>query len=474
MVGLDGKHRAGVILSMTLFAGLVVIAVAIAVIVRGVDVRLVLLLAALALGCLAAHPEVIAQKFLVTLVNEQFVIPIGCCIGFVYVLRQTGCDEHLVHLLVRPIQRVRPLLIPGTVLIGALVNVPVISQTSTAVLVGTVLVPLLRAARISPVTVGSALLLGTSVGGEILNPGAPEVRTVSQASEVALTPQNWVARALPLLAVELTVATTVFWLCSLRVESKLNCDRKGAEGSPLPYGHGSDKDTFQINPLKAAIPFVPITLLFLTALPEPFRLFHVPMEWLVDVKHHQGDPSQLRSSFDCRLIGSAMLVGVVAAALMDRRKLHRTALTFFEGVGFAFAQIISLIVAASCFGEGVKLIGLAELLGRALETWPTLLTPAAVALPMSFAALCGSGMATTQSLFGFFVEPAHYLHYDLLRLGAVVSFSSAAGRTMSPVAAVTLMCASLAEVNPIRLVKRVVVPLLAGLLALLVASLLMG
>jgi DcuC family C4-dicarboxylate transporter len=459
---------------MLLTAGLVVIAIAITAIVRRVDVRLVLLLAALALGCLTGHPEVIVQKFLATMVSEQFALPIGCCIGFVYVLRQTGCDEHLVHLLVRPIQRVRPLLIPGTVLIGAFVNVPVISQTSTAVLVGTVLVPLLRAARISPVTLGSALLLGCSIGGEILNPGAPEVRTVSQASEVALTPNNWVTRTLPLLLIELTVATAVFWLLSLRAESKSDRDRQEAEKSAFPDGRDSDKKMFRINPLKAIIPFVPITLLFLTALPGPFRLFRVPEEWLVDVKHFQGTEAQLRSSFDCRLIASAMLIGVAAAALADRRRIQRTALTFFEGVGFAFTQIISLIVAASCFGEGVKEIGLANLLGRALEAWPSLLVPAAIGLPASFALLCGSGMATTQSLFGFFVEPARYLHYDLLRLGVVVSLASAAGRTISPVAAVTLMCASLAEVNAFYLVRRLIVPVLAGLIALLGASLQLG
>jgi DcuC family C4-dicarboxylate transporter len=463
---------------MTLFAGLVVIVVAIWAIIRRIDVRLVLFLAALALGCLAGHPEAIVQKFLTMLVNEQFVVPLGCALGFVYVLRQTGCDEHLVRLLVRPIQRVRPLLIPGTVLVGALVNVPVISQTSTAVLVGTVLVPLLRAARFSAVTIGSALLLGTSIGGELLNPGAPEVRTVSQASDVALTPNNWGARVLPLFLVELAVATVVFWLLSLRAEkSEPSRAPQGAENEkipPLPDGRGSDEKAplFRINLLKAIIPFVPIALLFLTALPKPFRLFSVPMEWLVDVQHFQGTEAQLRSSFDCRLIGAAMLVGVVAAALTDHRQVPRVAGTFFQGVGFAFAQIISLIVVASCFGEGVRLIGLAELLGRVLEARPNLLAPSAVGLPLSFAALCGSGMATTQSLFGFFVEPARRLGYDPLRLGAMVSLAAASGRTLSPVAAVTLMCASLAEVSPFQLVRRVAVPLLAGVFAMLMASIL--
>ena len=44
------------------------------------------------------------------------------------------CDQHLVHLLVEPLRRVRIFLIPGAVLVGFLVNIPVISQTSTAVI----------------------------------------------------------------------------------------------------------------------------------------------------------------------------------------------------------------------------------------------------------------------------------------------------------------------------------------------------
>ncbi len=199
---------------MTLSAGLFVIVVVILAIVRRADVRLTLLLAALALGCLAGRPDVIVQKFLTTLVNEQFAIPLGCSLGFAYVLRQTGCDQHLVHLLVRPMRRVRPLLIPGAVLVGVLVNVPVISQMSTAVLVGTVLVPLLRTARISPVTIGAALLLGSSLGGDLLNPGAPEVRTVSEAAKVPFSADRWIVHALPLLVIELFVATVVFWLLS--------------------------------------------------------------------------------------------------------------------------------------------------------------------------------------------------------------------------------------------------------------------
>ena len=46
-------------------------------------------------------------------------------------------------------------------------------------------IPILRAARISPVIVGAALLLGSSVGGELFNPGAPELRTTVDESQKA-------------------------------------------------------------------------------------------------------------------------------------------------------------------------------------------------------------------------------------------------------------------------------------------------
>src|SRR5438552_1838271 len=113
--------------------GLLVIAAAVFAVIRQVDVRLALCLAALALGVLAGDPMAIVQTFLATLAKEQFVVPICCAMGFAYVLRYTECDRHLVHLLLEPIRRVHGLLIPGAVLTGFLINIPLISQTSTAV-----------------------------------------------------------------------------------------------------------------------------------------------------------------------------------------------------------------------------------------------------------------------------------------------------------------------------------------------------
>jgi DcuC family C4-dicarboxylate transporter len=79
-------------------------------------------------------------------------------------------------------------------------------------------------------------------------------------------------------------------------------------------------------------------------------------------------------------------------------------------------------------------------------------------------------MASTQSLFPFFAEPALRLGIDPALVGAVVSLASAAGRTMSPVAAVTLMTATLTGTNPLELARRVALPLLAGTTAVVLAA----
>ena len=94
---------------------------------------------------------------------------------------------------------------------------------------------------------------------------------------------------------------------------------------------------------------------------------------------------------------------------------------------------------------------------------PGLLLPVAGFVPLAFAALSGSGMAATQSLYTFFVDPATQLGADPKEVGAVVSISAAAGRTMSPVAAVALMSAKLTGTNSFQLARRVAVPLLVSI-----------
>jgi C4-dicarboxylate transporter, DcuC family len=268
---------------------------------------------------------------------------------------------------------------------------------------------------------------------------------------------------LPLVGLHLLVSTLVMWALARRQDR-----REGAlpaSAAPAPADAGSpapDSDApFTLSYVKAMVPLVPLVLLFVVA--PPLRLLEVPQSWLVGPL----EPSS-PGPFESRLVGLAMVVGTIVATLAART--GGTVGAFFEGAGFALTNIISIIVAAACFGEGVKLLGLHGSMGDLIVAVPDLLLPLAGVFPLAFGFISGSGMAATQSLFGLFASPALSLGVAPEHVGAVVALGAAAGRTMSPVAAVTLMCASLTATRPIHLVRRVAVPLLAGIVAVAIAA----
>lgn len=466
------------------FAAIGIVIAAIVLIIRGRDVRLVLLGASLAIAAIADVMSgrtlalaAVVREFVGTFSNEKFVVPICSAMGFAYVLRHTGCERHLVLLLIAPLRRVKWLLVPGVIGVGFLVNIPVISQTSTAVCLGPVVVPLMRAAGYSLATIGACLLLGASVGGELLNPGAPELLTVFNKTGVST--QRQVSEYLPkLVFVQLGVSAVAAWVLSrwwergVKNVTEPDAQARG-ESDPLLALRAQEGGPESINLAKALVPLVPLALLFLAG--PPFNAIHVPQNWLVNrppestaaalvgspaawVAEHKPD-----GSYSSRLIGAAMLVGVLTALAVCRGKVRDGAKHFFDGAGYGFANIVSLIVVATCFGKAIESAGLAAALGRLIAESPGLLQPLAALVPLGFAALSGSGMASTQSLYGFFYDPAVQAGHDPTAIGSLVALGSAAGRTMSPVSAVALMCATLTQTNPFTLVRRVAGPLLLGI-----------
>ena len=462
------------------FAAIALVIGAIVLIVRGRDVRLVLLGASLAIAAIADLESgrvlalaAVVREFVSTFSNEKFVVPICSAMGFAYVLRHTGCERHLVLLLVKPLRSMSALLVPGVIAVGFLANIPVISQTSTAVCIGPVVVPLMRAAGYSMATIGACLLLGASVGGELLNPGAPELLTIF--SKTGVSTQQQVSEYLPkLVFAQLAVATLVAWGLSRWWERGAIETVEGTSG----LGLDARPELERINFLKALVPLVPLVLLFLAG--PPFDLFHVPQNWLVNRPAEAtasalvGAPAawaaeyRLDPSYSSRLIGLAMLVGVLVAMAVARGKRGDSIKQFFDGAGYGFANIVSLIVTATCFGKAIESAGLAAALGQLIAEFPSLMQPLAALVPLAFAAVSGSGMASTQSLYGFFYEPAKALGLDPTAVGSMVALGSAAGRTMSPVSAVALMCATLTGTNPFTLARRVALPLLAGIAVVIV------
>jgi DcuC family C4-dicarboxylate transporter len=462
-------------------AALVVVIVGGIFLFRRADVRLVLMLAASALFLVrATQPEVagarwpaFAQFFAELarqMVSPNSVVPICSAMGFAYVCKLTGCDAHLVHLLCTPLRYVRWLLIPGGIAIAFFVNSAIVSQTSTVSVVGPVLIPLLVGAGISRQTAGALLLLGGSKGGELLNPAAVEVTTIGTVT--GADGRAIIAHLLPYNLLASGTALLVFWLMALRYERRQTSAAASVEDAPLEVTPGSiaaaiannssGEEIKRINPLKAIVPLIPIILLIFVK-----RWISLPQVVL---------PKSNNDITEQTTIAAAMLIGLVCAALTTPKHISNVAAAFFEGAGFAYAHVVSVIIAATMFAEAISVNGIVKMMTPAVKDAPSLLMAASVIVPWAMATITGTAVGTAPLVLRIILPIAMgQVSGDAARatgvhVGGVNAIAAQFGRTSSPVAPVVIMCATLAHSRPLTLVKRIVIPLMAGGVVLFFAA----
>ena len=451
----------GTVCPRVLILTLLIIAAAVYLMVRRVDVRLVLLGAGLAMALLARDPLVIPDTFARAMVAGM-VAPICAAMGFAMVMTATGCDKHLVHALLKPIRRVRPLVLPGGVLVAYFINMAISSQASTAAALGPILVPLLVASGYSPAVAGAALLLGASFGGDLLNPGSQDVQAIAGVANLPAAALS--GRIIPASIAGALVSTIVFTILNRRSTTSAAPD--GATGDELPAAAATEAATlpsppvedFRIDPLRAAIPLVPIALLLLAYGGVPW------LRWLITIPAAP-DWKPLANGLP---IVRAMLIGCAVAAMVCWRDVARVGRSFFDGMGAAYGTIISLTITAQCFGAGIAAVGVSQtLLDLAARTGSLELLSGG--FPWALATLSGSGSGPIVAFGETFLRRLPPDEHTTL-LAALACLGGAVGRTMSPVAAVTVYTAGLVGVSPIVLIRKLLPALLAGaVVAMLVA-----
>lgn len=266
---------------MLLLVALLIIIAAVVAMVRRVEVRFVLLASGFVMALLAGQPLAVADTFTKGMITAM-VAPICAAMGFAAVMSATGCDKHLVHMLLAPVRASRFIVLPGGILAAYLVNMAVPSQTSTAAALGPILVPLLMASGYSAAVSGAALILGASFGGDLLNPGAQDVQAI--AGVVNLSAPELSVRVIPASVAGAFVAAIVFALLN-------RADNDGNNGAPLVHAPQENGAPFKLDPLRALIPLVPIALLLLA-----YGGFW-PLAWLLE---RRWAPSGSRSPTPCR------------------------------------------------------------------------------------------------------------------------------------------------------------------------------
>jgi DcuC family C4-dicarboxylate transporter len=429
---------------------ILIILAALFFLIRGYDVRLVLFAAGLALfsiprwvqakgesGRWVIDPLGAFDSFLTSMGDTTYVGPICTALAFSSVLAAAGCDREMVRLLMAPIRRVKWGLIPGGCVVGFLTNSAITSQTGAAAAVGPILVPILIAAGVPPVIAGATLVLGCSGGGNLLNMGEPDFVVIRDSilRDGAKISSHEVLSAM-LLPELLAFSVAVGWFSFLH---------RSRQSEPPPPPGDPVTEGGPINLVKALLPPLPVVLLLI--LQPRFRLW----PWLAD-RYPEGLP-----------VSHAMIFSTIVALLIHRKDISAQARNFFDGMGKAYANIISLIITGRVFIDGIKAVGMITSLVRIVSGqgfWGKLATET---FPWTLAVLSGSGIAPCVSFCkAVLPEIAKSDPTGALHLGVLAAVASNFGRTMSPVAAVVMFSSTLVKVSPIDLVKKTAPPLLAG------------
>jgi DcuC family C4-dicarboxylate transporter len=284
------------------------------------------------------------------------------------------------------------------------------------------------------------------MGGELFNPGAVEIAKLASLTKLSAVDVIEGSRALNFLSCAVVLLS--FWLISA-LRARAGVAPPGSVASAIEESAAPIEP--KLNVAKAIIPLLPIILLVVDSMAGSYS-----------VERFLPGPSRILA---------AMILGVAAAGLSSRGNAAGLATAFFDGAGYGYTHVISLIVVASTFAAGVELSGLIGLLLKGMSAWPSSALVAAPVASCFLAVVAGSGIAPAVAIMDFFVPAAGSMGLDAIDLGAATSLGAHFGRTMSPAAAVVAMAARLSGANPRELIRQVAVPLLLGLTVLVAAAL---
>lgn len=389
------------------------------------ETRTVLIAVGLMMALLTLQPMAALDAFAKSMTSSGLIMAICSSMGFAYVMKSTGCDNHLVQLLTKPLSGLKFFLIPIATIITFFINIAIPSAAGCAAAVGATLIPVLKSSGVRPAMAGAAILAGTF--GSMMSPGSSHSAMISEMSGLTITevnlshaPYTMIAGAIG--AITLTILAVIF-----KDYGKEHRD------AYLQTAEQTQTETTNTNILYAIAPLVPLVILVIggTSLQE--------VSWLNWTK--MGVPQ-------------AMLIGAIYGLIVTRISPAKITNEFFNGMGSAYANVLGIIIAAGVFVAGLKATGAIDTAIEFLKHSNEFVRWGATIGPFLMGLVTGSGDAAAIAFNTAVTPHAAELGYTHVNLGMAAAIAGAIGRTASPIAGVVIVCAGIAGVNPVEMIKR--------------------
>ena len=417
---------------MFLIIGALIVVGVIYLLLKRHESRMVLIAAGILMCIIAGKPMAALDAFAKSMTNAGLITSVCSCMGFAWCMKYTGCDKHLVVAIGKVLKKMGFLLIPGATLATFVVNIAIPSAAGCSAAVGVIFIPILMAAGVHPAMAAAAVKSGTY--GSMLNPGLVHNGVIAKLAGTQIT--DVIGNHMMATVAGVIVAAVVLTVIAIVLK-----ENKGY----VPEGSVVDDDSFSVNAIYAIMPLVPVIILLLGSTKVvPALKMGVPQ---------------------------AMIIGAILALATTRKSPVELTKSFFNGMGDAYANIIGIIISVGVFVAGLKALGLIKALIAWMLNSTGIVKIAATFGPFLLALISGSGDAATVAFNEAVTPHAAEFGISTMNMGSIAALGGTLGRTISPIAGATIICAGIAGVNPMEDCKRnalgIVCALLVGMVLLL-------
>lgn len=365
--------------------------------------------------------------------------------GFSSYMNLIGANEVTVDIMTKPLGKIKSkyVIVPVIFLLGNLLSLVVPSASSLAVLLMATLYPVLTKVGVTPLTAGAviattATIMPTPLGAD----------NVLAAETFGMNIMDYVIAHAKVSISSLIIMAVAhyFWQKHLDKKQSLSNEVKIDESKLAKLNDNLPPKYYAI------LPILPLILVLF------FNIFMKEVQ--------------------IGLVSIAFISLIVAVILelirkKDFVKVSNDINEFFKGMGSGLAMVVSLLVAASLLVDGLKALGVVDMITNSVQNLHgagTILMLAFSGVTFLIGLISGGGLSVFYASVEMIPELAAAVGVSGPMIALPMQMVANLVRSISPVAACIIVVCSITGTNPMQIVKRTSVPVLVGVAATLILS----
>jgi DcuC family C4-dicarboxylate transporter len=394
--------------------------------------------------------------------------------GFVKYMDAIGANKTLVRIGVKPLRFIKSpyAVLVFAFLLGLTMKMAITSAAGLGVLLMATMFPIMlqlgvsRVAATAVIATTGCIDLGPAAGINVAIVEAAGILTSDGKADVAL---YFIKYQLPVAIPAIAVMTVLHFIVQRRFDKKENYVPQAIQATEAG---SNDNDEGKMPSYYAIFPMLPLFLV-------------LTMNEMVILEINKALAFVGSSfAFTPRTIGlvAAILISLLITMAIEyirsfnAKKVFDSIQTVFDGMGVAFATVVTLIVAGEVFAAGLLSSGSINTMLDFAKDSGTGIVPIAVFLQglMTTATfLMGSGDAAIFSFLSVGAVIADHFGVEPIAILMPMQIASSIARSFSPITAVVVAVSSIAGLSPVDVVKRTAIPMIGGLITLTVVNIIL-